>query len=115
MANEISKILDEEYEGTITLIDGEDKEIEFDQIAVIPLNEELYCILKPVTEMEGVGEDEAIVFHIALDENAETEEEAIDNGYLEIEEDDDIADEVFRIYQEALDEEGEEEGEEGEN
>ncbi len=103
--NVIKQILDEEYDGDIVLVDENDKEFTFNQLAVIPFNDELYCVLKPVTEMEGVGEDDVMVFHILLDDTAETEDEAMENGYLEIEEDDSIADEVFKEYLEMLDSE----------
>ena len=55
-------LLDEDNEDPITLYDENDKAVKFDQVAVIPLNNNLYAILKPIDEMEGVADDEAIVF-----------------------------------------------------
>ena len=39
------------------------------QIAVIPRDEELYCILKPMTKIKGIKDDEAFVFKV--DESGE--------------------------------------------
>ncbi len=58
----IEKLLSEDNFDNIVLYDDEDNELEFEQIALIPLDEALYAILKPAKEMEGVGEDEALVF-----------------------------------------------------
>lgn len=40
------------------------RNIAFEQIAVIPYDEKVYCILKPIDEIENVGEDEAVVFYV---------------------------------------------------
>ena len=57
-------LLDEDNEEPITLYDESDKPVKFDQVAIIPLDEKLYAILKPIDEMEGVADDEAIVFAV---------------------------------------------------
>lgn len=101
----IEKILDEENQELITLYDDENNAFDFEELAVIPYEDELYVILQPVDKVEDIEEDEAVVFRVVFDEEAETEEEAIKNGYLEIEYDDDIADAVFDIFLEMLDEE----------
>ena len=85
----IEKILAEDNEDNIVLYDEDDNATEFEQVAVIPLNDEIYVILVPVTPMEGVGEDEGIVFVI---------EEGEDGEVLTVVDDDAIADEVFEIY-----------------
>ena len=46
-----------------------------------------------------------MVFHLMFDEEAETDEEAIKNGYIEIEYDMDTAEAVFDLYLDMLDEE----------
>ena len=61
-------LLDEENDGPITLYDENDKAIKFDQVAIIPLEEQLFAILKP-DNMEGVADDEALVF--LINDNAE--------------------------------------------
>ena len=85
----IEKILAEDNEDNIVLYDEDDNATEFEQVAVIPLNDEIYVILVPVTPMEGAGEDEGIVFVI---------EEGEDGEVLTVVDDDAIADEVFEIY-----------------
>ena len=101
----IEKILDEENDDPITMYDEEGNCFKFEQVAVIPYEGELYAILYPLDQVEGVEEAEALVFHIVFDEEAETDEEAIKNGYIEIEQDTDTAEAVFNIYLEILDEE----------
>ncbi len=95
--NAIERLLDENDLGTIVLYDENDKEVEFEQIAIIPYNNEVYAILKPLEEMEGVADDEAIVF--LLDADEETDE------VLSVVEDENIIDAVFDAYYKLLDEE----------
>lgn len=94
--NAIERLLDENDLGTIVLYDENDKEVEFEQIAIIPLENEVYAILKPVLEMEGVADDEAIVFLLDADEESE--------DVLSVVEDDAIIDAVFDAYYKLLDE-----------
>ncbi len=89
-------LLDETNESPITLYDTDDKAIKFDQVAIIPLEEALYAILKPIEEMEGVADDEAIVFVLVEDEEGETS--------LEIETNEEVAMQVFEEYYKLLDE-----------
>ena len=63
-------LLDEENKDPIVLINEQGTHYRFEQIAVIPYNEKIYCILKPVDPMKDVEEDEAIVFYV--DEEEET-------------------------------------------
>ena len=88
-------LLDEDNEDPITLYDENDKEIRFDQVAIIPMDEKLYAILKPIDEMEGVADDEAIVFFI--NENGDGD------ATLEIETDEPVAMRVFDEYYKLLD------------
>lgn len=94
-------LFDENNEDPITLFDEDDKEISFDQVAIIPLEKQFYAILKPITEMEHVGEDEAIVFLIEEDEEGEC--------ILSIEQDEKVATAVFDEYYKLLEKAGEEE------
>ncbi len=96
--NAIERLLDENDLGTIVLFDENDKEVEFEQIAIIPYEDEVYAILKPVKEMEGVAEDEAIVFLLDADEESD--------DVLSVVEDDAIIDAVFDAYYKLLDEDG---------
>ena len=95
--NQIEKILDENNEDNIILYDEDNNEIEFEQIAVIPMDDSVYVLLAPVTPMEGVGEDEAVVFVIEEDEDGE--------ALLSIVMEDDVIDSVFAEYEALLDEE----------
>lgn len=90
-------LLDEDNEDPITLYDENDKPVKFDQVAIIPMDEKLYAILKPIDEIEGVADDEAIVFAINEGENGETS--------LIIENDEPTAIKVFDQYYVLLDEE----------
>ena len=58
----IDRFFDEENFDNVKLEDNDGKEIEFEQIAVVDYEEKYYVILHPITKMEGVGEDEALVF-----------------------------------------------------
>ena len=98
--NPIDALFDEENCDPIILFNEKGEEIAFEQIALIPLQESIYAILKPVIPIEGMGEDEALVF--AIEENEEGE------GLLTLVVDLQIIDDVFNIY-DRLVEEGNEE------
>ena len=87
-------LLDEDNEDPITLYDENGKAYKFDQVAVIPLDEKLYAILKPIDALEGVADDEAIVFAVN-DNDGETS--------LIVEIDEPIAMRVFDEYYKLLD------------
>ena len=91
--NPVEQILDEKNNDNIILYDDENKPIEFEQIAVIPLERTngLYAILIPLTPMQGVNEGEGVLFEI--DE---------ENGDLSVVNDDSIIDEVLTIYQKLI-------------
>lgn len=91
------KLLDPNDESNIILYDENEEEVEFEQIAIIPVKEEVYAILKPVKPLEDLEEDQALVF--ALEETEEGEE------LLNVVEDDDIIDIVFDEYDKMFDEE----------
>lgn len=86
----IDQILNPENNANVVLINENDEPVEFEQVALVPFEEKLYAILKPVEQFEGVEEDEAVVFSITEEENHEV--------YLDVETDDRIIDEVFGIY-----------------
>ena len=75
-------------------VDGE--EIRFIEIAGIAHNHNFYAILQPVELIEGMEDDEALVFKVTRDENG--------NDKFEIELDDEIIDIVFKKYDELLNE-----------
>ena len=92
----IDAILDPDNNDAIILMNENGEEIAFEQIALIPIERELYVILKPVQPMEGVGEDEGLVFLIAGNEGEE---------YLELITDMAIIDAVFEVYDRLVEEE----------
>lgn len=94
----IDMILDPDCEENIVLYDEEDKETVFGQVAVIPMNEQVYVILSPVTPVEGVAEDEGLVFVI---------EEVDDEDVLSLVTDEKTVNEVFDLYFELCEEEDE--------
>ena len=91
----IEMLLDENCNDNITLFDEDGVATEFEQIAVIPIEDELYFILRPI-DIEELDEDEAFVFQLI-----ETDEE----DTIDLVEDDEIIDRVFEIYNSLLDEE----------
>ena len=99
----VAKIMDENNKEPIELYDRYLNSCLFEQIAVIPYNGEIYAILKPLEELDGVGEDEAIVFHVCFGDD--DEDESYKDSFLEIEQDEDTAEAVFNIYLKMLEEE----------
>lgn len=93
----IELLLDENNSDNIKLFDDKNNEVEFEQVAIVPIEEKIYAILKPAQKMEGVGDDEALVFTI---------EEIDDEECLVIEENEEIIDKVFDQYYEMLKDEG---------
>lgn len=90
-------LFDENNFDPITLADDKGVSYDFEQVAIIPMDNETYVILKPISEMEGVEEDEAFVFRIVKDEKGE--------ATLAMEEDDTIGEKVFNEYYKLMDEE----------
>lgn len=94
--NIIDVLLDEDNKDPIVLVDGNGRRLSFEQIAVIPHNEKLYCVLKPIDKIENVSDDEAIVFFV--------HEEAGKDPVLMVETDEKVAMDVFDEYYNLLDE-----------
>ena len=90
---QIEKLLDEDDDSNLTLYDENNNPIEFQQVAVIPKNNKIYAILKPLSKKFNIADDEALVFVI---------EEVDDEDYLIIVEDDKIIDSIFDEYYELL-------------
>ena len=84
----LDKIYDEDNNDIIVLQSEKGENIPCEQIAVVPLdNGEIYVILKLVTPLEGMADDEALVFEIKQEQER-----------LELVLDDEIIDRVFDIY-----------------
>ena len=88
--NPIEQILDENNDENVVLYDDNHKPIEFEQVALIPLedSELLYAILIPVTPMQNVAEGEGVLF--AIDEL---------KGTIDVVNDEKIIDKVLTIYE----------------
>lgn len=93
-------LLDQDNREPIVFMDENGKQITFEQVAVIPYevrNEKrLYCILKPADHIDGIGDDEAIVFLVDTDKDG--------NSIIRIEEDEEVAINVFDKYYDLLEE-----------
>jgi len=75
-------LLDENNKAPIYMYDDKGNQLEFEQVAVIPYGEDdLYCILKPITKIEGVKDDEAIVFLVTEDEREEVYKQALSSEW----------------------------------
>lgn len=93
--NAIDALFDENNTENIILFNEKEEPVEFEQIAIIPVDENVYAILKPVQQIEGVKDDEAFAFEIVSDEEEES---------LRLVEDDKIIDRVFAEYDKLVDE-----------
>lgn len=89
-------LLDETNKDPIVLVDDKGKKLSFEQIAVIPFNNKVYCVLKPIDKIKDVQDDEAIVFFVDEREGQEP--------VLMVETDEKTAIQVFDEYYNLLDE-----------
>lgn len=96
-ANAVDALLDPDNDDNITLYNANGEPVEFVQIALISLNNNLYPILLPAAPMEGVEENEALVFVIVEEEG---------ENVLLLESDDAVIDAVFEDYYRLLREAG---------
>lgn len=87
-------LTDPENTAPIIMYNDKGDECEFDQIAVIPMDDGLYCILKPIDFIEGIKENEAVVFEVMCDEPA----------WLKVVEEEEKACKVFDKYLALLEE-----------
>ena len=91
----VEQILDEGNVDNIILYDEEKNPIEFEQVAVIPLERtnKLYAILIPITPMQGVAAGEGVLFEINESKHD-----------LKVVTNDKVIDEVLEIYQKLIEE-----------
>ncbi len=92
----VDVLLDMDNKDPIVLVDGSGKKISFEQIAVIPYNDKIYCVLKPIDKIDNVQDDEAIVFYV---------DEKDGQKVLMVETDEKVAISVFDEYYNLLDKE----------
>lgn len=90
--NIVDILMDEANIESIKLFDQDGRAITFKQVAFIPYRQKLYFILLPLDYIEGVGDNEAIVFYA----------DEVDNS-LCVETNEAIAAAVFEEYYALLD------------
>ena len=86
----------EDDDDVVTLMSANCEEIDFVEIAGIAYRGNFYAILQPVELLEGMEEDEALVFKVSRGKDGEDK--------FEVELDDTIIDAVFAEYNRLLDE-----------
>ena len=96
--NPIEKLFDENDTDNIVLVGDDGKAVEFEQVALISLEDKDYAILALANPPEGASNDEGIVFEIKEDENGAIELATVT--------DDDIIDAVFDVYDQLWEEQG---------
>ncbi len=94
-------LLDQENRDPIVLQDENGRQLTFEQVAVIPYDldektRKLYVVLKPVDKIDGIADDEAVVFVCDQDKAG--------NTVLKVEENEELAISVFDKYYDLLEE-----------
>lgn len=93
----LDALLDPKNDDTITLTDDENNQFKFDQVAVVPYENEIYALLAPHGHIEGIGEDEAVVMKVYTnDQGEEVLESIVDDKLL-----DTIFDKYYKMFDEA--------------
>lgn len=88
--------MEEDDDDIVTLLSADGEEIDFIEIAGIAYKGNFYAILQPVELLDGMDEDEALVFKVTRGKDGEDK--------FEIELDDVVIDAVFAEYNKLLDE-----------
>ncbi len=88
--------MEDEDDDIVTLLSADGEEIDFVEIAGIAHKGNFYAILQPVELLDGMDDDEALVFKVTRGKDGEDK--------FEIELDDSIIDAVFAEYNKLLDE-----------
>jgi len=83
-------------DDVITLMTADGEEVDFVEVAGIAYRGNFYAILQPVELLDGMEEDEALVFKVSRGQDGQDK--------FEIELDDTIIDAVFEEYNKLLDE-----------
>lgn len=91
-----NKTVIKEDDDIITLLTAEGEEVDFIEVAGIAHKGNYYVILQPVELLDGMSEDEALVFKVSRGEDG--------SDKFEIELNDEIIDSVFAEYNVLLDE-----------
>ena len=86
MADEKVQLFDDEE--IITLFDEDDNPMDLYEVAVVEYEGELYALLQPAEEIEGIAEDEVLIFRIDSDAEGDEEEDFFQEENKEEEYDD---------------------------
>lgn len=83
-------LMDDESDENVILYDKDNNKVEFAQVALISLDDKgYYAILKPISKINGVEEDEALVFKLVEED---------DYKDIVLCQDIDIINQVFDLY-----------------
>ena len=95
--DDIPELSEDEFadDDIVTLLSKDGEEIRFIEIAGIAHKGNFYAILQPEELIEGMNDDEALVFKVTRGENGQDK--------FEIVLDDEIIDAVFKTYNQLLD------------
>jgi len=85
-------VMDENCDDNVVLYNTKNEPVEFEQVCYVPIGDRDFCILKPVVALDGMNEDEALVFELKKDE---------ENDFVLVDEES-IIDKVFDIYEDLL-------------
>lgn len=82
----VDKLFDDNNFESIFIKDNNGKEIEFDQVALVDYENNYYAVLMPLTKLEGVGEDEVLIFRVDEEKDCLVylEDESIANEIMDI-------------------------------
>lgn len=94
-------LYDPENNDPIMMQDQDGNDVMFEQIALFPIDGTEYVLLRPVDHIEGMEEDELLVFRLVEED---------DSASLEIVTDRNLAEKVFDEFLKLVEEEGEDEG-----
>ena len=86
----------EEMDNIVVLLDEEGNEITFELIDAVEYNDETYVVLLPANPQTEEEEHEVTILKVAVDEH--------DEDVFVVEEDEDVLDEVFEIFQRQMEE-----------
>lgn len=89
MADMIEENVQDDYD-IITLVDMDDNDVDFYHVATIDYKDKWYIFLQPVEPMEGVADDEVIIYELGVDEDG-------NDKFISIE-DETLLNEVFEEF-----------------
>lgn len=92
MENDMSifdKLFDENNSDRIVLYNNKGEALEFEQVAVIPIEGKIYAILTLITPADGISSDDCYVFEICDDGEQRS---------FNLVHDDELCDEVLAVY-----------------